>query len=72
MLGVGETDQQELQTLRGLSLSVYVSAYNLYVCIMYERTHTDMHRAVVECVTLGQYMQPTKWHLNVTPVKTLY
>jgi lipoic acid synthetase len=41
MLGVGETDQQVLQTLK------------------------DLRSSGVDCVTLGQYMQPTKWHLKV-------
>ena len=26
---------------------------------------TDLRSAGVDCVTLGQYMQPTKWHLKV-------
>ena len=27
---------------------------------------TDLREAKVDCVTLGQYMQPTKLHLKVT------
>uniref|UniRef100_A0A1B6CVV3 Lipoyl synthase, mitochondrial n=1 Tax=Clastoptera arizonana TaxID=38151 RepID=A0A1B6CVV3_9HEMI len=49
MLGLGETDDQVLQTLK------------------------DLQTAGVDCVTLGQYMQPTKRHLKVieyvTPAK---
>ncbi|XP_041379435.1 LOW QUALITY PROTEIN: lipoyl synthase, mitochondrial-like [Gigantopelta aegis] len=29
------------------------------------QTLEDLRNAGVECVTLGQYMQPTKWHLKV-------
>jgi lipoic acid synthetase len=49
MLGLGESDEEVLQTL------------------------TDLREAGVDCVTLGQYMQPTKRHLKVveyvTPAK---
>ncbi|KAL6110040.1 lias [Pungitius sinensis] len=41
MLGLGETDQQILDTL------------------------TELREAGVDCLTLGQYMQPTKRHLKV-------
>ncbi|XP_053712834.1 lipoyl synthase, mitochondrial-like [Synchiropus splendidus] len=41
MLGLGETDQQVLNTL------------------------TELREAGVDCLTLGQYMQPTKRHLKV-------
>ncbi|KAK3856760.1 hypothetical protein Pcinc_036932 [Petrolisthes cinctipes] len=41
MLGLGETDQEVMQTLK------------------------DLRSAGVDCVTLGQYMQPTKRHLRV-------
>ncbi|CAK6972221.1 lipoyl synthase%2C mitochondrial [Scomber scombrus] len=41
MLGLGETDQQLLNTL------------------------TELREAGVDCLTLGQYMQPTKRHLKV-------
>lgn len=38
-----------------------------------EQTLTDLRNAGVDCVTLGQYMQPTKRHLKVveyvTPAK---
>ncbi|XP_050521029.1 lipoyl synthase, mitochondrial [Daktulosphaira vitifoliae] len=52
MLGLGETDEQILQTLK------------------------DLKDSLVDCVTLGQYMQPTKRHLKVveyvTPEKFKY
>ncbi|RXG51237.1 Lipoyl synthase, mitochondrial [Armadillidium vulgare] len=52
MLGVGEADEQIMQTLKDLRLSG------------------------VDCVTLGQYMQPTKRHMRVveyvTPDKFQY
>lgn len=41
MLGLGETDEQVLQTMK------------------------DLREVGVDCVTLGQYMQPTKRHLAV-------
>ncbi|KAJ8950988.1 hypothetical protein NQ318_006372 [Aromia moschata] len=41
-----------------------------------EQTMTDLRTAAVDCVTLGQYMQPTKRHLKVveyvTPEKYAY
>ncbi|XP_042211475.1 lipoyl synthase, mitochondrial-like [Homarus americanus] len=46
MLGLGETDDEILQTMK------------------------DLRTAGVECVTLGQYMQPTKRHLRVTEYVT--
>nr|XP_020457699.1 lipoyl synthase, mitochondrial [Monopterus albus] len=52
MLGLGETDQQILNTL------------------------TELQEAGVDCLTLGQYMQPTKRHLKVeeyvTPERFAY
>ncbi|KAK4320146.1 hypothetical protein Pmani_008981 [Petrolisthes manimaculis] len=46
MLGLGETDQEVMQTLK------------------------DLRSAGVDCVTLGQYMQPTKRHLRVAEYVT--
>ncbi|CAB3981484.1 lipoyl synthase, mitochondrial [Paramuricea clavata] len=52
MLGVGETDDEILQTMK------------------------DLREADVDCLTLGQYMQPTRLHLKVfeyiTPQKFEY
>lgn len=41
MLGLGETDDEVLQTMK------------------------DLRNSGVDCLTLGQYMQPTKRHLQV-------
>nr|XP_053644118.1 lipoyl synthase, mitochondrial-like [Cherax quadricarinatus] len=46
MLGLGETDEEVLQTMK------------------------DLRDAGVDCVTLGQYMQPTKRHLRVSEYVT--
>ena len=42
MLGMGEKDEEVLQTMK------------------------DLRNIGVECVTFGQYMQPTKRHMKVT------
>ncbi|CAL4060636.1 unnamed protein product, partial [Meganyctiphanes norvegica] len=46
MLGLGEKDEQVMQTLK------------------------DLRSSGVDCVTLGQYMQPTKRHIKVTEYVT--
>ncbi|MCL4125855.1 UNVERIFIED_CONTAM: hypothetical protein GTU68_009827 [Idotea baltica] len=46
MLGVGETEEQVMQTLK------------------------DLRSSGVDCVTLGQYMQPTKRHMRVVEYVT--
>ncbi|KAL0272728.1 UNVERIFIED_CONTAM: hypothetical protein PYX00_005589 [Menopon gallinae] len=46
MLGLGETDEEILQTMK------------------------DLREAGVDCLTLGQYMQPTKRHLKVVEYVT--
>ncbi|XP_045118127.1 lipoyl synthase, mitochondrial-like [Portunus trituberculatus] len=46
MLGLGETDEEVLQTMK------------------------DLRSAGVDCLTLGQYMQPTKRHLRVAEYVT--
>ncbi len=59
MLGCGETDQQVLQTLRGSSMKARLGyIFNIVSTI-------DLRNSGVDCVTLGQYMQPTKRHLKV-------
>ena len=58
MLGMGESDVEVLQTLKG---SVVLSCWYLRCALVY----TDLRTAGVDCVTLGQYMQPTKRHLKV-------
>ena len=68
MLGMGETDNEVLQTLKGTALVIYI--YTLYkqkllinvFCIYF----SDLRTAGVDCATLGQYMQPTKRHLKVS------
>lgn len=44
MLGLGETDEEVLQTLK------------------------DLRSVGVDCLTLGQYMQPTKRHLKASKI----
>lgn len=61
MLGCGETDQQVLQTLRGKSLPGMLKFYCVYAFFY----PVDLRNSGVDCVTLGQYIQPTKWHLKV-------
>jgi len=46
MLGLGETDEQVMQTMK------------------------DLRSSGVDCVTLGQYMQPTKRHMKVVEYVT--
>ena len=91
MLGCGETDEQVLQTLKGInniiwscivrtcSLSIAAVTYGVVSepTYMYVRVCSavctdggeflspDLRSAGVDCVTLGQYMQPTKLHLKV-------
>lgn len=48
MLGLGETDEEVVQTMK------------------------DLREAGVDCLTLGQYMQPTKRHLKVLDWKLLF
>ena len=68
MLGCGEEDHQVLQTLRG----VYGCSEVCVVIVVCTATLSlslsspaDLRSAGVDCVTLGQYMQPTKMHLKV-------
>lgn len=61
MLGCGETDHQVLQALTG-TVRPRSSIYHYYSCV---RLFLDLRNSGVDCVTLGQYMQPTKWHLKV-------
>lgn len=66
MLGMGETDVEVLQTLKG-SCSIVYGVY-----LMCSLAFTDLRIAGVDCVTLGQYMQPTKRHLKVYPLCKYY
>ena len=56
MLGMGESDVEVLQTLKGTIVPSCLVIYDML---------TDLRTAGVDCVTLGQYMQPTKRHLKV-------
>lgn len=78
MLGCGEEDHQVLQTLRGVygCSEVCVVAFRCVRVFRVVCTATlslslsspaDLRSAGVDCVTLGQYMQPTKMHLKVWP-----
>jgi len=81
MLGLGETDEEVLQTMQGklgflllapppflLEISKLWFPSSLYP--------VDLRSVGVDCLTLGQYMQPTKRHLKVveyvTPEKFSY
>ncbi len=58
MLGVGETHDQIVTTLKGL----------IPVLMFYKRTLTfppELRKADVDVVTFGQYMRPTKRHMKV-------
>ena len=74
MLGCGETDQQVLQTLRGTVRKTNDTTHVSRTCDRTEKvmslavpffTVPDLRDSGVDCVTLGQYIQPTKWHLKV-------
>lgn len=69
MLGLGETDQQILNTLTGgythncihiLHINRFRSFFSPHCC-----NTAELRDAGVDCLTLGQYMQPTKRHLKV-------
>ncbi len=57
MLGVGESEEQVLETLKGKDL---VSAY-----ISTKLDETELRKIDVDVVTFGQYMRPTKRHMKV-------
>ena len=71
MLGCGENDQQVLQTLRGEKKTNklnYTPPDTRELCNhtdTFSPLSTDLRNSGVDCVTLGQYIQPTKWHLKV-------
>lgn len=60
MLGVGETDEEVMQTLKGES--VYPEHRSL---MLTERLNADLRANNVDVVTFGQYMRPTKRHMKV-------
>ena len=65
MLGVGETDEEVMQTLRGESAvrTVRDGDFTDYAC-------TDLRDNNVDVVTFGQYMRPTKRHMKVSSYVT--
>lgn len=65
MLGLGESDEEVLQTLKGISFIINNFSVKLINYLL-----LDLKEAGVECVTLGQYMQPTKRHLKVVEYVT--
>lgn len=69
MLGLGETDQQILNTLTGLYAHnrIDILHINGFGSIFSPRccNTAELRDAGVDCLTLGQYMQPTKRHLKV-------
>ena len=76
MLGLGETDQQILDTLTGVyvrlkfTLLLLIRLYGVWISpvqLKHESCDvvTELREAGVDCLTLGQYMQPTKRHLKV-------
>ena len=65
MLGCGESDHQVLQTLRGVCVCGGERGCHKGVEGVSPPNSADLRSAGVDCVTLGQYMQPTKWHLKV-------
>lgn len=88
MLGLGETDEEVRQTMEGkcvyqksgslfsfhVQLPWPLFSHQVYKCLFWQLIFfLDLREVGVECVTLGQYMQPTKRHLKVveyvTPAK---
>jgi lipoic acid synthetase len=67
MLGLGETDDQVRKTLEGIISQLYSAFFSIIINIF---PIEDLRAANVDCVTLGQYMQPTKRHLKVTEYVT--
>lgn len=59
MLGVGETSDQILATLKGMDLPLYMSNTSL------TRLAAELRAVDVDVVTFGQYMRPTKRHMKV-------
>lgn len=66
MLGLGETDEQVEQTFKGS----YCISQNITQVLLKNICFVDLKESLVDCVTLGQYMQPTKRHLKVVEYVT--
>jgi lipoic acid synthetase len=57
MLGLGETEEQLWQTLRGMFPSLSAKTITNFL--------VDLREVNVDVVTFGQYMRPTKRHMKV-------
>ena len=67
MLGLGETEEQIWEMLRGTS-SPRSSLFGFFDCQIRRLTHrprTELRNINADIVTFGQYMQPTKRHMPV-------
>lgn len=58
MLGVGESREQLLETLRGKSILQYGT-------FPFKHCPVELRKVNVDVVTFGQYMRPTKRHMKV-------
>ncbi len=67
MIGLGETDEQVRKTMEGINCQKL--EWRISILIVFDVSQ-DLRAAGVDCVTLGQYMQPTKRHLKVTEYVT--
>ena len=77
MLGFGENDEEVTQTLKGNKKTSDSSDYTmryigdgggdiLTICRCVNiRLKLELRTSAVDCVTLGQYMRPTKKHMKV-------
>jgi len=62
MLGVGETEDQVMDALRG---QLVFSAYYHTTWPISAKRPTELRKVDVDVVTFGQYMRPTKKHMKV-------
>lgn len=68
MLGLGETESELWDTLRGkwlLSRQQSRLLLSKHTSMLTTLVHTELRKANVDVVTFGQYMRPTKRHLKV-------
>lgn len=64
MLGLGETEEQLWETLRGKLLLYSILSY-LFRRLNEANEFLELRKVNVDVVTFGQYMQPTKRHMPV-------
>lgn len=72
MLGVGEEDDELIETLQGLNPCLYL-CFLLYKGASPKQLAslpTALRKVSVDVVTFGQYMRPTKRHMKVTKYVT--